>query len=96
MGSGHLTVFPSGQSLPTASNLNYTTGQVVPNLVVVALGLSGQVSVYSSAATDVLIDIEGYVASSSSLGPGGGLYNALPAPARIVEPQIPGEPVGTQ
>ena len=37
--SGFLTVWPAGLTKPNASNLNFTPGQVVPNLVEVALGL---------------------------------------------------------
>ena len=32
--NGFLTVYPNGQPLPVASNVNYTTGADVPNLVV--------------------------------------------------------------
>src|SRR5690606_13337358 len=32
--AGYVTVWPTGEPRPTASNLNYTAGQTVPNLVV--------------------------------------------------------------
>lgn len=91
--AGYLTVFPAGQSPPTASNLNYVAGEVVPNLVEVGIGSSGEISIYSSASTDVVVDLEGYVASTSALGAGGGLYNALGAPERICDtrPNDPSE-----
>ena len=41
--SGYLTVFPAGASQPTASNLNYVAGQVVPNGVFVKVGIGGAV-----------------------------------------------------
>jgi hypothetical protein len=37
-GTGHLTVFPGGGSVPLASNLNFAPGQTVPNAVVVRPG----------------------------------------------------------
>ena len=90
---GYLTVFPAGQPSPTASNLNYTKGDVVPNLVEVGVGPGGQVSFYSYAATDVIVDLEGYTAPTSGLGVGGGLYNPLASPARICDTRS-GNPSG--
>ncbi len=60
-GPGHFTLFPAGATQPTAANLNYATGQVVPNLVEVGVGAGGAVSLYSSAASDAIVDLEGYV-----------------------------------
>ena len=74
-GPGHFTLFPAGQSQPTAANLNYATGQVVPNLVEVGVGAGGAVSLYSSASSDAVVDLEGYVTTTAQCG--AGLYNAL-------------------
>ncbi len=41
-GRGYLTVYPAGQTRPTASNLNFVPGQAVPNLVEVGVGTGGQ------------------------------------------------------
>lgn len=81
--AGHFTLYPAGQSRPTASNLNFVTGQVVPNLAEVGVGAGGAVSLYSSAPSDAVIDLEGYVTTTSAGG--AGLYNALPTPARICD-----------
>ena len=81
-GPGHFTLFPAGQSQPTAANLNYATGQVVPNLVEVGVGAAGAVSLYSSASADAIVDLEGYVTTTPQAG--AGLYNAL-NPARICD-----------
>jgi len=61
-GSGVLTVFPDGAARPTASNLNFVTGQTVPNLVVVPLGSNGKVALYngSTGSTDLVADVAGY------------------------------------
>ena len=57
----YLTVYPNGASVPTASNLNFTPGQTVPNLVVVKVGSSGMVNVYNAAGgTDVIFDVAGW------------------------------------
>ena len=60
-GAGFLTVYPTGQSLPRASNLNVTAGIVVANLVEVGVGTGGQISIYASTRSDVVVDLEGYV-----------------------------------
>jgi hypothetical protein len=81
---GFMTVYPSGTSLPTASNLNFTTGQTVANLVQVGVGTSGDVSFFSSSRTDLVVDVEGYTS------PGGaGLYTALPSPSRLCDTRAP-------
>ena len=59
--AGYLTVWPSGQPRPNASNLNFGAGQVVPNLVIVRVGVEGMVSVYNEVGTPHLIaDVMGW------------------------------------
>ncbi len=59
--AGYLTVWPSGQPRPNASNLNFTAGQVVPNLVIVRIGVEGMISVYNEVGTPHLIaDVMGW------------------------------------
>jgi hypothetical protein len=57
---GFLTVFPCGQAVPTASNLNYARGQTVANLVNVKLAANGSVCIFTSASAHVLADVAGY------------------------------------
>jgi hypothetical protein len=59
----------------------------------VGTGSSGQVSIYSSARTDVVVDVEGYVDTTASGGAGAGLYNPLTTPARICDTRA-GNPSG--
>ena len=42
-GAGHVTAWPGGSAMPTASNLNYVAGQTVPNQIVVGVGADGSV-----------------------------------------------------
>jgi len=59
-GPGYLAVFPCGQAVPTASNVNYTAaGQTTPNSVIARLGVGGKVCVYALTTTDVVIDVAG-------------------------------------
>ena len=65
--AGFLTVWPTGQPRPTASNLNYVAAQTVPNMVIVPLGPGGQISIFASAGTtDVIVDVLGWFPSGSS------------------------------
>ncbi len=92
--SSYLTVWPAGAFRPTASSLNWVAGQTVPNLVEVALGTNGQVSVYNPLGrTDIVIDVEGYVPVQS--GPPGpaGLFNPL-TPARVLDTRLSSGPIG--
>ena len=59
---GFLTAYAAGSSKPKASNLNYTAGQTVPNLVVVPVGTDGKVTVSntSSGTAQVIADVAGY------------------------------------
>jgi hypothetical protein len=60
--TGFLTVYPRGATMPNASNVNYTLGNTVPNLVMVPLDSNGRITIANSAATtDVLADVVAYV-----------------------------------
>nr|WP_223241972.1 right-handed parallel beta-helix repeat-containing protein [Streptomyces sp. CBMA123] len=80
---GHLTVFPHGDDLPTASNLNWTAGQTIPNLVTVPVK-DGKVSFYnaSGGTAHVLADLAGYYS------PKGSLFHAQ-GPTRLLDTRQP-------
>ncbi|MBM6402322.1 hypothetical protein [Phycicoccus sonneratiae] len=61
--SGHLTVYPTGSTRPSTSLVNYTAGTNRANSVLARLGGTGQVTVYSESATDLVVDVSGYVAT---------------------------------
>ena len=60
-GGGFATVFPCGGAVPNASNLNYVAGQTVANAVVAKVGVGGKVCVFTFAAANVLVDVNGYI-----------------------------------
>ena len=64
-GAGYVTVFPCGDQ-PTASNLNYSAGQTVPNAVIAPISPQGEVCFYSQADTDLLADVNGWFAAGRS------------------------------
>ncbi|HLJ45199.1 MAG TPA: BACON domain-containing carbohydrate-binding protein [Bryobacteraceae bacterium] len=63
-----LTIWPTGKTQPLVSTLNSYDGTVVANAAIVPAGTNGDVNVYASDATDVIIDINGYFDGSTSNG----------------------------
>ena len=83
-----MTVWPTGQSRPLVSTLNDVPGTIIANAAIVPAGTSGNVSVFPSNDTDVIIDINGYFGPA---GPGGlSLYPA--APCRVIDTRQLGPP----
>ncbi|MGH6656193.1 MAG: choice-of-anchor Q domain-containing protein [Actinocrinis sp.] len=58
--NGYLTAYPAGSTRPTASNLNFTAGQTVPNLVSVGIAAGG-VDFYngSGGTVSLVVDVQG-------------------------------------
>jgi hypothetical protein len=80
--SSFLTVWPTGDLRPQASNLNWTGPDATPNAVTVGLGTAGKVSFYNDAGSvHVIADIVGYY--SGTLGSG---YERVQSPARTAAP----------
>ncbi|GAA1151951.1 hypothetical protein GCM10009664_19820 [Kitasatospora gansuensis] len=76
---GYLTAYPHGQARPTASNLNWVTGQTVPNLVTVPVK-DGKVSLFvAGRSAHVIADVTGYYTVT-----GKGMYHAL-TPGRLLD-----------
>lgn len=58
---GFLTVWDCAGTMPLAASLNYTTGEIVGNELVVDLNADGKFCVFSSRDTDLTIDVVGYL-----------------------------------
>jgi hypothetical protein len=61
-GPGFVTVYPCGER-PLASNVNFTSGQTVPNSVITPVSPAGDVCFYASADTDLIADVNGWFQS---------------------------------
>jgi YVTN family beta-propeller protein len=59
---GYLTVWPTGQPRPVASTLNSVDGRIKANAAIVPAGASGDISVYATDTTNVIVDVNGYFA----------------------------------
>jgi uncharacterized delta-60 repeat protein len=87
----YLSVWPSDQPRPTASNLNFTPRQTVPNLVIVAVPPSGDVDIYNAfGEVHVLADLVAWFDDGS--GPPA-TFTAL-SPHRLLDTrQTPHDPL---
>ena len=74
----YLTVWPTGFTQPNASNLNWSTGETVPNMVILPVPGDGRISLYNSAGTaDLIVDVLGWF-------PKGPAFTGL-TPARLMD-----------
>ncbi|WP_320535969.1 polysaccharide deacetylase family protein [Pseudarthrobacter sp. IC2-21] len=63
--AGYLTGYASGSARPGSSNVNYATGQTVPNMAYLPIGLDGKVTIANTeigagSTVHVIADIAGY------------------------------------
>jgi hypothetical protein len=73
---GFVTVHPRGSALPNASNLNHQPGGVVANAVIARVGRGGDICVFTSGASDVIVDVAG-LADRPTAARAGGLCPSL-------------------
>lgn len=88
---GYLTAWPCDAPQPTASNLNFTADQTVPNLVTVKVSAAGTVCLLSTAPTHLIADLQAWYGPSATNG-----YVDL-TPARLLDTRTGiGAPPGKQ
>jgi hypothetical protein len=61
---GFLTAYPTGSARPNVSTVNFGTGPAVANAAIVPGDGNGSIDVFSSGATHIIIDINGYFPDS--------------------------------
>ena len=74
-GGGYLTVWPCDSPQPGTSNLNFVAGNTLPNAVTTALSATGTVCIFTSAPTNVILDVFGSLKPTA--------FAALSVPARL-------------
>jgi lysophospholipase L1-like esterase len=77
--AGGLTVWPCGASRPTTANVQYGIDNPRGGHTTSLLGAGGMLCVFSSAPTDVIVDLQGVFA------PSGGTRFTPSAPARVLD-----------
>jgi hypothetical protein len=83
---GYLTASNCAETNPSFSTLNYEANDGVPNQAIIALS-GGDLCLFSSEATDIVIDINGYAAASA------GLKFVPVAPKRLFDSRRSGQPL---
>ncbi|MFB6618321.1 hypothetical protein ACFCV9_29585 [Streptomyces sp. NPDC056367] len=70
VGGGHVTAYAEGSERPTTSNVNFSAGQTVPNLVIVPVGKNGYVELFNGGweSVDLIADVTGYFSRTASSG----------------------------
>ena len=63
-----MTAWPTGQTQPTSAVVNAPTGTITANAAIIQAGNSGDISVYSTDASNLVIDINGYFAPPTTNG----------------------------
>ena len=81
---GFMTVYPKGEALPSASNLNFLVGQAIPNAVTVKVGTDGKITLKNSSAgsVDAIVDVNGFYKAGTATQ--SGMFVPL-SPARILD-----------
>jgi len=84
---GYITVYGDGTPQPLASNLNFSPGQTVPNLVMAPVGPDGKVDLFNGSAGDVhlVADVSGYYLAGTATERG--TFTSM-TPTRILDTRI--------
>jgi len=87
----YLTVYPSGTTRPTVSNLNFTAGWTGANSVTVPVGANGKIDIYNAGGSvDVIADALGVYQGADTIGFGSGGQYQPHNPTRVVDTRDPG------
>ena len=76
---GYLTVFPCSATPPTTSTVNFAARRDIANSTIATLTVDGDVCVYSSTSTDVIVDITGWFSAHAATG------MSVTAPRRLAD-----------
>ncbi len=82
---GFLTTWPAGQTQPLVSTLNAPTGAVTANAAIVPAGTNGDISVFVTQGSNLVIDVNGYFAPPGA----GGLSLHNLTPCRVLDTRNP-------
>ena len=87
---GFLSIWPTGEGIPTVSTMNSLDGRVKADAVIVPGGNQGAINVYVTDTSDVALDIDGYFAPVS----GSTLAFYPLTPCRVADTRSPNFPQG--
>ena len=81
---GFVTVWPTGNAMPTVSNLNLLAGETRANLVIVPIGSGGAVSLFTMGGADLIADVAGWFTDSTAASGSAGLFVPV-TPVRMLD-----------
>jgi len=85
-GAGFLTLFPADADRPLVASSNFGANQVVNGPFTVGLSPKGEFDIFSSATTDLVVDVLGYYSTEAKDINGTGLlFTPLAKPVRLLE-----------
>ncbi len=98
-GDGYLRAFGAGAPENTVSMINFAPGQVVPNSAILRPGAGGKLSIRlvtpaGRGASHVLVDLFGWVSTSSYDGPSEGARLEPAGPGRLFDSRDSNAPLG--
>ncbi len=85
VGTGFVTVYPCG-TRPEVSNLNFRSGETIPNAVIAPVSATGTVCFYVYGRAHLLADVSGYFPAASGFVAAG--------PSRLLDTRSEGDKVG--
>jgi hypothetical protein len=92
---GYWQVFQAGTPVPATSNLNSTgAGAVSANQVIVPVDAAGNISVFTTAGGDVIVDVIGTYTSAAAPDATAGLFVPLATPTRFLDTRGALNPLG--
>ncbi|MBI4934463.1 MAG: S8 family serine peptidase [Actinobacteria bacterium] len=90
-GSGFLRVYPGGAVNPQHANVNYVPGSASANTAIVPIGHGGAISLAASQTIDMIVDVVGYITSSTAAASPVGTFVPL-TPTRAYDTRALGQP----
>lgn len=84
---GFLTIYPSGEGRPLASNTNLVKDGTKASLTTSKIGEGGRISIYVQSGAHVVVDVFGYYAPPTSKA---GRFVPL-SPGRLIDTRDPGQ-----
>ena len=85
---GFLTAYDCAGPRPDTSNVNYLAGQTRGAVALTPIGASGELCVFSSAAADVLVDVQGAFVPAASDHPDALRFTPLATPTRLLDTRL--------
>jgi uncharacterized repeat protein (TIGR03803 family) len=89
---GFVTLWPAGSNMPVASTTNAYNGEIKANAAIVPAGVDGNISVYASNTTDIILDYSGFFTEQDSSGTGLDFYSMTPC--RVLDTRTSNGPLG--